>query len=156
MYTETKNSREVSNNSCDKKNECNKNLKGNNRDNLPMKKPKNNHSTKKYTKKGGILDLNKYLGERVLVKFHGGREAMGILRGFDALFNLVLDNVDERLRDREDWHLLNETRSLGLLVCRGTTVILISPAEGMKEISNPFLKDDSVQADDNNNDVKEE
>lgn len=86
MYTETKNSREVSNNSCDKKNECNKNLKGNNRENL-SKKPKNtdNHSTKNYTKKGGILDLNKYLGERILVKFHGGREGKNSVKISDMV-----------------------------------------------------------------------
>lgn len=58
------------------------------------------------------------------------------------------------LLDYEDWHLLSGTRSLGLLVCRGTNVILILPVEGMNEISNPFL-DDSVQTDDDNNEVEE-
>ncbi|GBC06456.1 hypothetical protein RclHR1_06850004 [Rhizophagus clarus] len=150
MYTETKHS----NDSHDKKNGCNKNLKGNTHKNLPKKTIKNNYSVKNYTKKEGILDLNKYLGERIFVKFHGGREVTGLLKGFDALFNLVLDDVVERLKDYEDWHLLNGTRSLGLLICRGTTVILISPVEGMNEISNPFF-DDSVQTDDDNN-VEEE
>jgi hypothetical protein len=73
MYTETEHSHEESNN-CDKKNGCNKNLKGNTQENLVKKKFKNNHSTKNYTKKERILDLNKYLGKRILVKFHGGRE----------------------------------------------------------------------------------
>ncbi|RIA94722.1 hypothetical protein C1645_664294, partial [Glomus cerebriforme] len=88
-------------------------------------------------KKEDILDLNKHLEKRILVKFHGGREVTGILKGFDALLNLVLDDVAERLRD---WHLLDETRSLGLLVCRGTIVSFIAPVEGIKEIPNPFLK----------------
>lgn len=35
------------------------------------------------------------------------------------------------------------TRSLGLLVARGTLLVLISPEDGSEEIENPF-----VQADD--------
>lgn len=35
------------------------------------------------------------------------------------------------------------TRSLGLLVARGTLLVLISPVDGSEEIENPF-----VQADD--------
>ena len=30
------------------------------------------------------------------------------------------------------------TRALGLVVCRGTTVMLICPDEGFEEIANPF------------------
>lgn len=35
------------------------------------------------------------------------------------------------------------TRSLGLLVARGTLLVLVSPVDGSEEIENPF-----VQADD--------
>ena len=31
------------------------------------------------------------------------------------------------------------TRSLGLLVARGTLLVLISPIDGSEEIANPFL-----------------
>ncbi len=31
-----------------------------------------------------------------------------------------------------------ETRKLGLVVCRGTTVVMICPQDGMKVIENPF------------------
>jgi len=40
--------------------------------------------------------------------------------------------------DPEDGSLLDETRSLGLVVCRGPTIVLISPTEGVEEIENPF------------------
>lgn len=32
------------------------------------------------------------------------------------------------------------TRSLGLLVARGTLLVLISPVDGSEEIENPFLQ----------------
>jgi U6 snRNA-associated Sm-like protein LSm7 len=32
------------------------------------------------------------------------------------------------------------TRSLGLIVARGTLLVLISPADGSEEIANPFVQ----------------
>ncbi|CAJ0867772.1 19089_t:CDS:2 [Entrophospora sp. SA101] len=68
------------------------------------------------------------------------RKIIGSLKGYDQLLNLVLDETEELLRDPEDNRLSNETRSLGLVVCRGPAVILISPVDGMEEIPNPFLQ----------------
>lgn len=74
------------------------------------------------------------------MKFAGGREASGILKGYDPLLNLVLDNTLEYLRDPDDAYKLTEdTRELGLVVCRGTSVVLICPMEGMESIPNPFI-----------------
>lgn len=38
----------------------------------------------------------------------------------------------------DPYKLTEETRELGLVVCRGTQVSLISPRDGMEEIENPF------------------
>lgn len=68
-------------------------------------------------KREAILDLSKYVNERIRVKFTGGREGAcgrfsapgneemlkvinpvtvtGVLKGFDQLLNLVLDDVQE-------------------------------------------------------------
>lgn len=46
-------------------------------------------------KKESILDLKKYAGKAICVKFSGGREVTGTLKGYDQLMNLVLDNVQE-------------------------------------------------------------
>lgn len=54
------------------------------------------HKEKK--RKESILDLSKYLEKNIRVKFAGGREAAGILKGYDPLLNLVLDNTTEYLR----------------------------------------------------------
>ncbi|MCH94378.1 U6 snRNA-associated Sm-like protein LSm7, partial [Trifolium medium] len=38
----------------------------------------------------------------------------------------------------------DQTRSLGLIVCRGTAVMLVSPTDGTDEIANPFLEADGA------------
>ncbi|KAK3671326.1 U6 snRNP-associated protein Lsm7 [Recurvomyces mirabilis] len=86
-------------------------------------------------KKENILDLTKYTDKEIVVKFNGGREVTGLLKGYDQLMNLVLDNVKEVLRDDEG---NTSTRDLGLLVARGTLLVLISPVDGSEEIANPF------------------
>jgi len=144
------------------------------------------HKEKK--RKESILDLSKYLEKNIRVKFAGGREAEGILKGYDPLLNLVLDNTKEYLRgiseitsvvylslslslslslesesrksrettgravltvliprccftDPDDPYKLNQdTRMLGLVVCRGTAVVLICPVDGMEAIPNPFIQ----------------
>ena len=77
----------------------------------------------------------------IRVKFQGGREATGVLKGFDPLLNLVLDGTTEYLRDPDDpFKLSDDTRPLGLVVCRGTSVVLVCPVDGMEAIANPFLQ----------------
>ncbi|KAJ5917304.1 hypothetical protein N7466_010858 [Penicillium verhagenii] len=88
-------------------------------------------------KKENILDLNKYMDKEVQVKFNGGREVTGTLKGYDQLMNLVLDDVKESMRDDEG---NQTTRPLGLIVARGTLIVLISPADGSEEIPNPFVQ----------------
>ncbi|GAB0135199.1 hypothetical protein EsDP_00003545 [Epichloe bromicola] len=86
-------------------------------------------------KKENILDLTKYMDKEITVKFNGGREVTGTLKGYDALMNLVLDEVKETVRDEEG----NEsTRPLGLVVARGTLLVVITPVDGSEEIANPF------------------
>ncbi|PBK71848.1 U6 snRNA-associated Sm-like protein LSm7 [Armillaria solidipes] len=85
-------------------------------------------------KREAILDLSKYVNERIRVKFTGGREVTGILKGYDQLLNLVLDEVEEEIQEPEV-----HKRSLGLVVLRGPTITLLSPVDGSDEIANPFL-----------------
>lgn len=49
-------------------------------------------------KKESILELQKLLDASVRVKCVGGRELEGILRGYDDLVNLVLDDCEEYVR----------------------------------------------------------
>lgn len=72
--------------------------------------------------------------------------------------NLVLDDVKESMRGMFLFHCVSllclfldtnkflddegnlTTRSLGLIVARGTLIVLISPADGSEEIPNPFVE----------------
>lgn len=90
-------------------------------------------------KKESIIDLTKYLDQEVHVKFQGGREVSGKLKGFDQTLNLVVDNAVEYLRDPEDSYKITEnSRKLGLIVCRGMAVTVVSPQGGYESIPNPF------------------
>ncbi|CAJ0930772.1 unnamed protein product, partial [Mesorhabditis belari] len=94
-------------------------------------------------KKESIVDLSRFIDKKVRVKFQGGREAMGVLKGYDALLNLVLDNAVEYLRESTDSEKIGEeTRSLGLIVGRGTAITIIAPADGVEQIANPFANPD--------------
>ncbi|CAO1417140.1 unnamed protein product [Diamesa serratosioi] len=105
-----------------------------------MAEKKQNDGNKEKRRKESILDLSKYLEKTIRVKFAGGREAAGVLKGFDPLLNLVLDNTTEYLRDPDEGYKFSEeTRNLGLVVCRGTSVVLICPQDGMEAIPNPFI-----------------
>ncbi|CDI97714.1 U6 snRNA associated Sm protein LSm7 [Echinococcus multilocularis] len=53
---------------------------------------------------------------------------------------MVLDNTIEYLRDPADpSHLTEDTRELGLVVCRGPSVELVCPADGM-EVMRDFCE----------------
>lgn len=92
--------------------------------------------------KESALDLSKFVDKSIRVKLAGGREVVGVLKGYDQLLNLVLDEAVEYLRDPEDpMRVTDATRSLGLIVCRGTSVMLVVPTAGTEEIANPFQQE---------------
>jgi small nuclear ribonucleoprotein (snRNP)-like protein len=55
----------------------------------------------------GILDLNPHMGKKVRVRFQGGREVVGVLRGFDPMVNIVIDDSIEYLRSDGDEYKAN-------------------------------------------------
>ncbi len=61
---------------------------------------------------------------------------VGVLKGFDPLLNLVLDECSEVASE-----LGADSRPLGLLVARGTNVLSICPEADMVEIENPFVEE---------------
>ncbi|CAK7268125.1 U6 snRNP-associated protein Lsm7 [Sporothrix epigloea] len=92
-------------------------------------------------KKESILDLGQYMDREIYVKFNGGREGKyfwvsGILKGFDPLLNMVLDDAQEKMRNAEGEV---KSRSLGLAVIRGTHITTLHPVDGSESIANPYL-----------------
>ncbi|KAJ1893571.1 U6 snRNP-associated protein Lsm7 [Kickxella alabastrina] len=96
---------------------------------------------KEKKKRDAIFDLKKYTDKRICVKFMGGREVTGVLKGSDQLLNIVLDEAEETLRDPENSDSSEERkRHIGLVVLRGPSIILVSPTDGSEEIENPFVQ----------------
>ena len=61
-----------------------------------MNKNKQNTRNKSYQpKKETIFDFEPYLNKQITIYFNGGRQIMGIVKSYDILSNLVLDNVKE-------------------------------------------------------------
>ena len=55
-------------------------------------------SRQKINTRESIIDLAPYIDHKVRVKFVGGREVVGVLKGADPICNLVLDETVEYLR----------------------------------------------------------
>lgn len=92
-------------------------------------------------KRESIINMSKYIKKKIRVKFQGGREASGILRGYDHLLNLVLEDTTEYLRDPEDTSKLSDrVKNHGIVVCRGPAVTVICPEDGHEVIENPFVQ----------------
>lgn len=64
----------------------------------------------------------------------GDRLVVGILKGYDQLMNLVLDETIEYLKDINDEVMKDKTRDLGFTVIRGNILVSISPCEGSEII----------------------
>lgn len=95
-----------------------------------------NNQRKKFEspKREAILDLAKYKDTKVRVKLMGGRLVVGVLKGYDQLMNLVLDEAIEHLKNANDEISKDKTRELGFTVIRGTILVSISPVEGSEVI----------------------
>jgi len=65
--------------------------------------------------------LENSIGKNVLLRLKGGGGIRGILLGFDAHMNLVLDGAEEVFKD--------DAKKLGMIIVRGDNIILVSPAE---------------------------
>jgi U6 snRNA-associated Sm-like protein LSm7 len=68
------------------------------------------------------MDFSNLIDQKITVHFAGGREIEGILKGFDQVSNLVMDNVWEISRDKEDHSKELSRRELGLIIVRGPNV----------------------------------
>eukprot|EP01079_Euglenida_sp_SAG-EU17-18_P010241 gene10241-271_t len=117
-------------------------------------------------KKEALLQLEKFLEKAINVKFVGGREVTGVLKGFDSVLDqpvqtflpalrryfdgtppasamsVSLSRLDDPYKRRlvEDPNdkntLVEETRYLGCVVLRGTAVMVVTPYDGTEEFVN--------------------
>ena len=81
-------------------------------------------------KRENIYDFGNYLNKEVNIFLNGGREIKGILKSYDNIANLVLDNVTEKLSN-------GKYRELGLVFVRGSNFLSLIPGN-IQKINNPF------------------
>jgi U6 snRNA-associated Sm-like protein LSm7 len=77
--------------------------------------------------KESIIDMGQYLNTRIKVKMTG-REITGVLKSYDKIPNLVLEDAVEDT---------SEARVLGIVIVRGQMIVSIMP-DDLKTIENPF------------------
>ncbi|EFX72260.1 probable small nuclear ribonucleoprotein G [Daphnia pulex] len=67
-------------------------------------------------------ELKKYMDKRMSLKLNGGRNIVGILRGFDPFMNLVIDETVEEVKD-------GSKNNIGMVVVRGNSIIMLEALE---------------------------
>ena len=73
-------------------------------------------------KKSNIYDLAPFLNKKVSIIFAGGRKITGILKSYDTLENMILDNVEETFPN-------DKKRELGLAFIKGSSLESFIPGE---------------------------
>ena len=73
-------------------------------------------------KKSNIYDLAPYINKKVSIIFSGGRKIKGILKSYDTLENMILDDVEEIFPN-------DKTRELGLAFIKGSSLESFIPGE---------------------------
>ncbi len=61
-------------------------------------------------------ELKKFMGKRMQIKLNGNRTVLGRLTGFDVFMNLTLEEAEESVS-------ATETRAVGIIVIRGSSVV---------------------------------
>ncbi|BAO39227.1 Small nuclear ribonucleoprotein G [Kluyveromyces marxianus] len=69
-------------------------------------------------------DLRKYMNKKLLLQLNGDRKLVGILRGYDAFLNVVLDNPIQVFDD-------GEVQIGPQTVVRGNSIISIEPLDSL-------------------------
>ncbi|KAF9414592.1 hypothetical protein BGZ94_000337 [Podila epigama] len=72
--------------------------------------------------KAATPELKNYMDKRVFIQLNGARKVTGVLRGFDAFMNLVLDEAVEETNP-------SEKTSIGMVVLRGNSVVILEALE---------------------------
>ena len=85
-------------------------------------KEKQKSKPKIKVKKSNIYDLAPYLNKKVSIIFAGGRKIKGILKSYDTLENMILDNLIETFPNEK-------TRELGLAFIKGSSLESFLPGE---------------------------
>ncbi|KAG9396372.1 LSM domain [Carpediemonas membranifera] len=75
------------------------------------------------------INFASYVDKAVLIKCSGGRKISGVVKSFDDLSNVVLQDADELIDTTSaDGEVSTRHRKLGVVVIRGQTITDVCPA----------------------------
>ncbi|QEU60635.1 Smx2 [Kluyveromyces lactis] len=69
-------------------------------------------------------DLRKYMDKKLILQLNGNRKIIGILRGYDAFLNVVLDNPIQIFEE-------GEVQMGPQTVVRGNSIVSIEPLDSL-------------------------
>ena len=72
-----------------------------------------------------LPDLKNLMDKQLILSLNGKRKVSGVLRGYDAFMNIVLDDSFEHTLVEEE----KDKKSLGLVVVRGNSIICLEAME---------------------------
>lgn len=87
--------------------------------------------------KESLIKLSDLQNKQIVAKFSGGREVTGKLKSWDKSMNLVLENTQQLLGVQEGEEL---SRTLGLIIVKGSSIQTISLKDGYEIIDNPYAE----------------
>lgn len=75
-----------------------------------------------------LPDLKNLMDKQLSLSLNGKRQVSGVLRGFDAFMNIVLDDALEHITSLPSAEDSNK-KALGLIVIRGNSIISLEAME---------------------------
>lgn len=72
-----------------------------------------------------LPDLKNLMDKKLLLVLNGKRKVSGVLRGYDAFMNIVLDDAFEIINLDVD----EDQKALGLIVVRGNSILTLEAKE---------------------------
>ncbi|KAJ1913596.1 hypothetical protein H4219_005149 [Mycoemilia scoparia] len=76
-----------------------------------------------YSNNNNNNNNNRYMEKKLRIQLNGSRKVEGVLRGYDAFMNIVMDDLYEIKGD--------ERIPLGTSVIRGNSIVILELAEAM-------------------------
>ncbi len=100
--------------------------------------------------KESIINYDYLKNKQVILKFTSGREVEGIMKGYDQIGSVVLDDANEILEgeivmnntnideNNKDIYYNRNKRFLGFIYARGPSIAVLIPKESSNILENPF------------------
>ena len=76
-----------------------------------------------------LPDLKNLMDKQLSLSLNGKRQISGVLRGFDAFMNIVLDDALEHITSLPSTEEDSNKKTLGLIVIRGNSIISLEAME---------------------------